>query len=550
MNQVRQPHDTWELHLDDPAVWTFMHGPWEETPDGELRPPDVGGLEHVAVPHEREYADFTATFRFQMRAPSGGVRLMFRVQDSRRFYALDIPYSGCQSRNRAFFAGIVKADGTPLQRYLHFGIVLGVCPEIERWYEARVEVTGPRFRAWVEGRLVADVEDRDYRTGRLGLMGMSILRHRVPYLRDVRVNGAPVPPCPWVGLTLPEPHWITPCWETDARGYQTSPGILETSPGHLVASIPFSINPGGSGDPGVGDPGADRPRPTLWVRSTDAGRTWSEPEPAPEGLPNGNLSCPFLKQDGAWVCLRSDNDRSPAEALHTYESTDAGRTWTGPHPLRFLDEWPEEIRERHLHLYHSPVRLHDGSLLLTAYSYLRDQEPDQAWCLRSTDDAQTWHPPVLMDHNNSFEVGRWFCRPDFNETALAEIGDGVVVGLSRPEPWPYMFQPRSNDGGVTWEPLAIAPFPGYCVSLTRTASGALVATTRYPYLCARVSWDDGVNWDHGTIIEWAMWANQHALEVEPDVVLVGTMGHILETGQPDTRFLRLRVTREGLRLDP
>ena len=46
-----------------------------------------------------------------------------------------------------------------------------------------------------------------------------------------------------------------------------------------------------------------------------------------------------------------------------------------------------------------------------------------------------------------------------------------------------------------------------------------------------------------------MWANQHAVEVEPDVVLVVTMGQILEPGQPDVRVIRLRVTREGLRLD-
>ena len=120
-----------------------------------------------------------------------------------------------------------------------------------------------------------------------------------------------------------------------------------------------------------------------------------------------------------------------------------------------------------------------------------------------------------------------------------------------------MWQVQSNDGGQTWEPAAFGAFPGYCIpkgrsdlfTLTSTVSGALVAVHRFPYLGANVSYDGGITWDAGTIIDYPLWANHKALEVEPDVVLVVYMGHIVEPGQADNRILRLRVTKHRLALD-
>ena len=50
-------------------------------------------------------------------------------------------------------------------------------------------------------------------------------------------------------------------------------------------------------------------------------------------------------------------------------------------------------------------------------------------------------------------------------------------------------------------------------------------------------------------MDYAIWGNQHAVEIEPDVVLVTYMGHIMQHGQADSRIARLRVTEEGLTLD-
>jgi hypothetical protein len=75
---------------------------------------------------------------------------------------------------------MVIADGTPLQRYLNFGLVPGLCAKHPSWYEARVEAKGPRLRAWIEDILVADVQDDTYASGRFGLGGIISLGGRRP----------------------------------------------------------------------------------------------------------------------------------------------------------------------------------------------------------------------------------------------------------------------------------------------------------------------------------------------------------------------------------
>ncbi|MCK4324453.1 MAG: exo-alpha-sialidase, partial [Armatimonadetes bacterium] len=155
---------------------------------------------------------------------------------------------------------------------------------------------------------------------------------------------------------------------------------------------------------------------------------------------------------------------------------------------------------------------------------------------------------VRADCGN-FGYEPWHQAAILTETGMAETDDNVVVGLSRPMLSPFMWQIQSNDGGQSWEPAAYAAFPGYCISLTSTASGALLAVTRYPYLTAYVSWDGGRNWDKGTILDYAAWANHSAVEVEPGVVLVIYMGDIIRPGQADTRILRLRPTLEGLKIE-
>ena len=526
--------------------WSFLGGKWSEGEAGEWLPPDTGTGACLAVAHRHEYSDFQAAFRFKFGWPHGGVRFVFRLQDATRYYALDVPWCGQQNRNRHMWAGVVIADGTPLQRYLNLRLIPEVVPQHDRWYQAQVDCCGPRIRAWIEGRLVADLEDDAYQGGRIGVMDIRAAGRRGGLVngecrRDsvaVEVEGKRVGPSAWAGLTAPDPHWITPCPETDPETYQSYPGIIRSKSGDLTASISFN------------NPAGEQPRRTVWVRSHDGGRTWSEPEPAT--LQKG-FGGSFVRQDGTWVCVHVKEQDPPQEAFYTYESRDEGRTWRGPKPLNVQGEWPPEFS-----LPGGPsgqsLRLRDGTLLLPLMcqmeigSYLNAKFSTN-FVFRSIDDGETWAAPVWCDQNNAAEHGAWFAAGNFSEIGLAETEDNVVIGYGRPGPWPYMWRVQSNDGGKTWEPAAFGSFPGYCISLTGTASGALVAVHRFPYLTANVSHNGGVTWDAGTIIDYPIWANHQALEVEPDVVLVNYMGYIAEPGQADRRMARLRVTDQGLVLE-
>ncbi len=525
------------LGIGDGVNWSFLNGEWNDGTDGELIPPDGGGKEYVAVVNDREYIDFHARFQFKFRQPHGGVQFLFRLQDSMSYYALDIPWCGQQNRNRHLWAGIVISECKALKRYLHFGLVNGVCPEHNRWYEAEIECHGTSIRAWLEGRPVANIEDNTYSSGRIGLMGIITAGHQTPHFADLHVKGKAIESKLSKGLAQPLRHWITPCKEVDNETFQSYPNIIHSRSGVLTASIPF------------GNPNAGEIRRTVWVRSTDNGRTWSDPEPAT--LPQG-FGSSFVKRDGTWICIHSKQDTGVDEFLYSFESKDEGKTWSKPKPLNVIGDYPDEFS---VPAYPSGqiLRLRNDVLLLPVSCQVSDPpglyKVSTNFVFRSDDDGETWAAPIRCDNNNAHDTNRWFCPADFSEIGLAETTDNMILGFGRPGPWPYMWQVQSNDGGKSWNPAAFGSFPGYCISLTRTTNGALVAIHRFPYISANVSYDNGLTWDAGTILDYPIWANHKAIEVEPNVILLIYMGHIVQTGQADNRILRMRVADKGLVLD-
>lgn len=527
------------LSIGNGQGWTFLNDAWKDGPDGELGPPDGTKVEYLAIREKEAFGDFSASFRFRLRHITP-VRFLFRLQDSRRFYALDVPFGGQQFRSRACWAGIVIADGTQLQRYLNFGLVPGLCACTGQWYEVRVEAVGPRLRAWINDVPVADVEDRTYASGRFGLGSLQTPYLEAPRFDRLRLEGEAQAAPSWPGLQAPAPHWITPCHVTDPTTYQSYASIIKSNSGEVTLYLTY------------GNPNAGERKRAVFLRSRDGGRTWDPPEPATLKVGFGG---PYVRRDGTWVCLHARPDDA-ASPLVAYESGDEGRTWRGPEALRIAGGWPAQWRAGGLWRV---VRMSDGALVAPVMVTPADEPKAPTQCpywaalaLRSEDDGQTWSAPVLCDADAREAPAppamlRYAAR--YYEVAMDEAEPGTLVGIGRPDRDPYMWQLRSPDGGRTWAPAAVGHFPGFCPSLTRMASGALVATTRYPHFAAHLSRDHGRTWSRPVILDYAIWANQQAVEIEPDVVLVTYMGHIMEPGQADSRIARLRVTDQGLVLD-
>jgi hypothetical protein len=408
-----------------------------------------------------------------------------------------------------------------------------------------VEAKGNRIRAWINDIPVADVEDSTYASGRIGLAAIVNPYSETCHFSSLRVEGTPKK-AQWSGLQPPKPHWITPCPEPDPTSYQSYASLIKSNSGNVTLYLTF------------GNPNACETKRAVYVRSSDRGRSWGKAEPAT--LQQG-FGGPFVRRDGTWVCVFANHPIYKQSPLYSYESADEGRSWTGPNILQIEGGWPKEWK---IGGGWRPVRMHDGALVMPIMSTLADEPKSPslvpfwaALALRSEDDGHTWSTPVLCDSNHLkpgqpltptmggglVHAARYF------EVAMAEAENDVVIGIGRPERDPYMWNLRSNDGGRTWEPGALGHFPGYCPSLTRTASGALVANTRFPYFAAHLSRNNGRTWEQPVIVDYCSWSNQQAVEIEPDVVLVTYMGEINALGKADSRIARIRVTSNGLVLD-
>ena len=285
-----------------------------------------------------------------------------------------------------------------------------------------------------------------------------------------------------------------------------------------------------------------------WIRSTDGGKTWSEPvivseRRARDGklftkrhgggyityqqrnqalgqLPSGRIICAMVQLDYYW-----DRSGKPEKMNHlgsTFKyagmvytwSDDLGETWTktrklpagpfaGPHAFK-----PYRAASPHWRI----VTLEDGTAMMTLYGssnprYRGRAKPPKgtgamAGVIRSTDNGKTWGDVSLI-----------FTKANaipWEETALCLLDDGTLLAHMRTGRH-NLVQFTSVDQGRTWQgPFDLTDpkqLPGGAFQL---ASGNVMSTwgnRRAPFgAAAMLSYDDGMTWDydHRVSLAWDM----------------------------------------------
>jgi sialidase-1 len=259
----------------------------------------------------------------------------------------------------------------------------------------------------------------------------------------------------------------------------------------------------------------------LLKRSTDGGKTWSEPLVVWDDGPNtcGN-PCPVVDESTGtiWLLLtrnpgnmgeRQIRDRKP-EAMRTVwlsRSEDNGQTWTSPADITTATKdpswrWYATGPGVGIQIQHGP---HRGRLVTPCdHSF---PGPDRAGSGPADEDGS--HIIFSDDHGQTWTLGGTV-RPQMNENQIVELSDGkggLLMNMRTTSKANRRAQALSGDGGQSWtapeyrpelvEPRCQASILRYNWPNGKDPGRMLFsnpASTRRNNLTVRVSCDDGKTW--------------------------------------------------------
>ena len=257
----------------------------------------------------------------------------------------------------------------------------------------------------------------------------------------------------------------------------------------------------------------------LIARSSDEGRTWSEPDRLPEPVCGfRNLGALGALRDGTLLIAaqsgslfdteRKDPDQpGPPIDGCVSRSTDGGQTWSEPF---VLDRLGYHNLEPASHLRF--VELSDGTILLgaagnrkrTLHKFFYDDDTQvppsgglvrpgwtchDQWIFRSRDGGRTWGDPTLVApwgcETNFVELpsGRLIAAIRYQREWAVEGDDPRVIAASRPDVDPNFcctifidtFISESTDAGYTWsEPRKASRYLEHPADIVCLSDGTLV----------------------------------------------------------------------------
>jgi len=442
------------------------------------------------------FADLDLSVRFRIAEEGKGVRaagIAFRSQNSADQYYVHIDSGNSQ---------VILLCSTRAKSWNELKRVRKVAIARDQWHEAKVLAEGSKLEFYLDGKQIISLENSTYRAG---IIGLRVGQGRILY-DDLRITGTR-------GKLAKEWEFLAQSKVSDdidrpmlkdaervvaVRGGGYFPVLIKLRDGSLGAVVR-------GGAPHIGIKGR-----LDWVRSTDGGKTWSEPvviadskwddrNPALGQMPNGTIVCAYAEAqtynaEGEW-------DTSAGQYVLFYKlSTDNGITWGEKKPL-----------------YNGPIYggspygqiclLEDGTALMSLYgSRMKDDWDGKptvpqgssrlVGVLRSTDNGETWGEFSLVS------LGQ------HNETAVLQLGGDHILAAARRGNGGLDVM-ESHDAGRTWGDPRPATQPGqHPAGLCKLADGDILlvwGNRRDPMGAGcTLSSDSGATWryDERVVLGW------------------------------------------------
>jgi len=285
------------------------------------------------------------------------------------------------------------------------------------------------------------------------------------HLLFLRYADSEVLESPWIP-TEPRRIYRGPPATREDR-YRVVPCLVRLPDGTLVAVV---------------EPGGHEP---VFLRSTDGGKTWSQPYPGVLPQDVGTISTLGVRRDGRLMAV----SEKPLRLAH---SRDHGKTWTAGSAI---DASP--MASAWVWTGGRPLELQDGTLVVPVAGYLEPGWLSSA-VLLSKDDGATWSFSILGR-------GSPDSRMIFSEPAVAKLANGGLVALLRTEDRVSdaaqgeprgertgLWRANSWDGGETWS-NPIETLPGSHGSVVELPDGVLLCGYHRPPRLA-LSSDGGRSW--------------------------------------------------------
>lgn len=489
--------------------WRFPRGEWS-LHDGvlEQRRPEGSAAAFLRDP---VFSGFTLTVEFNIQPEGTGVRaaaLVFRATGTMTYYWLHLDSKNSQ---------VILVRSSPRETWDE--ILRRPCPiATGTWHTARLECALSSFQLTLDGTHLLTAHDATIPAGRVGL-GTS--QGRVLY-RNLRIEGEVSP----MTLPLNDEEPPPPLYKTISRGraagsYQAFPDVCRLRNGDLVC-----VFYAGYGH--VSLPNADCPKGgrICLVRSSDEGRTWTEPtvlfdddhdnrDPHIAQLTDGTVICSFFS-------LFMEGGQRRCSGAQIVGSADGGKTWeTTAHTV--CPGYPCS----------APVRqLANGICLLGVYH----EQGGRAWggVIRSLDNGRTWSDPIDIGKESGVYLDA--------ETDLIQLNNGTLYAALRSSKTD-MYYATSRDQGLTWSPVKDLGFKGHAPHFTRLGTGEILLTHRIPNTALHVSRDEARTWEGPYELDQVGGAYPATVELKDHTVLAV---YYTEGAGSCIRALRFRLKPDGV----